>query len=182
VSQGVSRKWGVLRWAAVPVVAASTLIPAFAGEFAGAAMTNGTIHIVSVGSVNYPQYNIVITGAIGDAGTYTIGNSPVLTLHLTKGTMKVNFAKGGAAENAIFSQPTKYTDASTCAFAATFSASYPIVSGTGAYAGAHGSVTLASSMTAIFPKLASGKCNLGSNAKPIGFLYISQGSGTVSIN
>ena len=182
VSRGVSAKRGILRVGMIPLVAASFLMPAVAAGPAAAAMANGTIHIVSVGALSMAQNDVVITGVFGDAGTFAVGKSPVVPLHLSKGTLKINFAKGAAAEGAVFAHLSKYTSATTCATVASFSSSYAIVGGTGSYAGAHGSVRMTSSLTGVFPRFANGKCNLGAKASPIGFLNTAQGSGTVSFN
>src|ERR1035437_7986907 len=106
-SRGVSAKRGILRGGMIPLVAASFLMPAVAAGPAAAAMANGTIHIVSVGALSMAQNDVVITGVFGDAGTFAVGKSPVVPLHLSKGTLKINFAKGAAAEGAVFAHLSK---------------------------------------------------------------------------
>jgi hypothetical protein len=174
--RGIPRVWALL------VVTATMSVSAVAIGSAGAVTTGGAIHIVSVGSASMPQNDVVITGAFADAGTFSVGKNPIVPMKLSKGTLKVSFAKGGAAENAVFANMSKYLNPTTCAFVASFTSTYPIVGGTGSYAGAHGSVSLVSSLNGVFPRSANGKCNLGSNASPIGFLNTATGSGTISFS
>jgi len=171
---------GVFQRATILLAIAAVLAPGLAANVAAAATTGGAIHVVSIGSSSMAQNDVVITGAFADAGNFTVAKSPTVPLHLSKGTLQVSFAKGGAAENAIFSDMSKYLNPTTCAFVASFTSTYPIVGGTGAYAGAHGSVALKSSLTGVFPRLSSGKCNVAGS--PIGFLNTAEGSGTVTFN
>jgi hypothetical protein len=162
-------------------VAASTTLLSVTSA-ASAATTpvthGGTIHIYSIGTSSSQSQNVVITGAFADAGTLTVtGNAT--TVNLSKGNIVINLAQGVAAENKLFNHLAKFVSPSTCGINTSYSAPVKLVSGTGAYAGISGTVQVRTAEIGVFPKSASGRCNLSSNAQPVGFLSLAQGSGPV---
>ena len=71
-------------------------------------------------------------------------------------------------------------NASNCSFFLTASGPSTITSGTGAYAGAHGRVTLTAQFAGIAPKKANGRCNMSNHAPTLGAFFAITGRGTVS--
>ncbi len=118
---------------------------------------------------------IVIIGAITDHGT-TSGNGTGVA-HLTKGSITINLkAVGKAGNNA---KPT-LQNLTTCSFAATFSAPAPIVGGTGAYAGAKGTLVITEIFGGYVPIRPGGKCNPNANPPVADEAGYVTGTGTIS--
>jgi len=140
--------------------------------------SGGTIHIYSVGSASSNSQTVAITGAFADAGSFTVTGS-TSKVQLSRGIITINLAKGIAAENKLFSHIGRFVSQTTCGINTSYTAPVTFVSGTGAYAGISGAVTLKTAEIGVFPKLANGKCDLSENAQPIGFLSLGQGSGSV---
>ncbi len=138
----------------------------------------GTIKIYSVGNASSSSQSVVITGAFADAGSLTVtgGTSKIV---LSRGTITINLAEGVAAENRLFNNIGKFVSQTTCGINASYSAPVTLVSGTGAYVGIRGAATVKTSEIGVFPKAASGKCNLSENAEPVGFISLGVGSGIV---
>jgi hypothetical protein len=129
---------------------------------------------------------ITITGAIGDYGTAIStdkngkvdSNGSFEQLHLKQGGLVID----GTGLNKAFAHVHPQFNSDNCSF--SFSASGPtkIVSGTGAYAGATGSVKVTVTFAGIGPKLKSGKCNQANNAPTFGAYSTVTGSGSIAIN
>ena len=131
----------------------------------------------------------MITGAIGDYGKTLNANSAGKPqkkggdelLVMQRGTILLNGAQVNAALNNA--NPTDFS-AVSCSGTITASAPAPILSGTKAYAGITGSLTL----TATFGSSGrstrgskKGQCNTSSNGPtPPGFFAVITGTGTVS--
>jgi hypothetical protein len=123
---------------------------------------------------------VVLTGAVGDSGTAVSANSNgkpdpkgnYKLLMLQQGTILVS------ATNHHNGPPTTLNN-KTCS--ATFVSTNPstIASGTGAYAGIHGSATITVSIALVFP-LTNGKCSLSNSVSPLAQYGSIAGSGTVS--
>ena len=80
-----------------------------------------------------------------------------------KGTLRLNLSRlNKAANNASPSMNN-----TSCSFVVSVSAPVTIVSGTGAYVGAHGTLIIHETCAAILPRLASGKCNEAQSAVPV---------------
>jgi hypothetical protein len=145
---------------------------------ASAAPGGGTIHVELVGTPASSTQSIVITGAFADAGTFSEAEG-LSAVTLSRGSFKVNDSKGNAREDAIFGSLAKVVNPINCGITTSYNAPVKLLDGTGAYAGISGTVSVTTREAGVFPKLASGKCNLSENANPIGFVSIAQGSGSV---
>ncbi len=155
--------------------------------------TGGTIKVWvtanATGSGNKPN-PIVITGAIADYGTgqnvnssgKPAANTQRVKLTLKKGTFTVDTSQLNAAFNNA--NPTDFSNSNCSASVAVGPAAVPIIagSGTGAYAGISGSVTMSAQVALILPKTKSGACNQSNNANPVAGWGIITGNGTVSFS
>jgi hypothetical protein len=103
------------------------------------------------------------------------GKGTINKIDLSKGSFEVNIAK-------FVSHPPPPVDPKTCSFADSFTASAPIVkgTGTGAYAGIRGTFKVTVTNAGILPKLKSGKCNESPNATPVAGVSWAKGPATVS--
>jgi hypothetical protein len=147
------------------------------------ASKGGTIHVF-ISNLGPTKSKVTITGAVGD---YGIGisqtkqgkvdpNGAYEELKLKHGTMLVN---GAGFEKAI-NHAHPQINTSNCSFFLTASGPSTIVSGTGAYAGAHGKVALTAQFGGIGPKKSNGQCNMSNNAPTFGGFFAITGKGTVS--
>ena len=152
--------------------------------FGAAAPTGGAIQVfVTPTATGGGGGTVLITGAIADYGKTVKSNSAGKAdkkgtdsdLVLKKGTILVDVAQVNAAINNA--NPTEY-DATTCSASFVVTAPVPIVSGTKAYAGISGSVTVTETLAFILPFTKSGKCN--TNANPVDAWATVTGAGTVS--
>ena len=170
----------VLKNAAAVVLALSGIAASAACSSAGAATRHaGTINVDEVGTISVPNHSIVITGAFADSGTYAPPSSGgTIELDLSKGTIKVDDSKGAAKESQLFAHLPKYLNASTCGLDLSYSAPATLTSGTGAYAGITGTITISAHDAGVFPKTQTGACN--TNANPVGYIDIGIGSGSIS--
>ncbi len=164
----------------------------FASEAAFGASTpaNGAIKVFVVPSGNGGGGPVVITGVIGDYGGSTNANASgkpqkkggYELLLLKKGTILVNGSQfNKATKNA---QPTDFNQ-TTCSGTVVASAPAPIVSGTKAYSGITGSLTLTATFAFVGPFYTSGskkgQCNTSNNGpNPPGIFASITGTGTVS--
>ena len=129
---------------------------------------------------------VVLTGAIGDSGTTLRVNATgkadarggYIKLSLRQGTVEVNLRTlDTLLTRAVFLTPT-------CS--ATLSASSPasVVSGTGAYRGITGTITLTVTVSMVLPRYASGShkgtCNVDGTST--GELVTFSGSGPISFS
>jgi hypothetical protein len=166
-----------------------SLLLSGASAFGATTPTGGTINVFVTPTLNGSEGTIVITGAIGDYGKTVNANSAgkpakkgsYELLDLKKGTILVNATQFNAATNNA--SPT--FSAVTCSGSFLASAPAQIVSGTKAYAGITGSVTLTATYGFVGPFFKSGskkgQCNTSNNAPtPPGFFVSITGSGTVS--
>ncbi len=156
----------------------------------GQSPTSGLIKVfvtIPVTAKGNPPSPIVITGVIGDYGTALTVNAKGKSdsngnferVRLTKGKFTVN----ATTLNQEFAAGTP-SDFNSSNCSGTFDASpvsVPIVSGsgTGAYAGITGAITLSGQFAFIAPKTKKGACNL--SGTPVGGWGAVTGSGTVSI-
>jgi len=131
---------------------------------------------------------IVITGAIADYGTSQnvnssgkpAANTDRVKVTLKKGTFIVNTSQlNSALDNA---QPTDYNSSNCSASISAGPSDVAIVanSGTGAYSGISGSITMTAQLAIILPKTKSGSCNQSNNANPVAGWGEITGNGTVS--
>jgi hypothetical protein len=140
----------------------------------------------SLGAGGGNGFKVVFTGAIGDSGVSygatangkkTSKQNPGYRLfYLKKGTIFFNTQKLDAASSNNNTPPTT-ENATTCSF--TFVTTDPVtaISGTKAYAGITGSLTVTISYAATLPSK-NGKCNM--NANPNATIGQVNATGTVS--
>jgi hypothetical protein len=165
--------------AGVLITAGATSLAAPAASASSSA--RGLVHVYSIGTATSQTQTVVLTGAIGDAGTLSV-TGPTDTVNLSKGTLVIDLSKGSAAENEIFDHLRTVVAPASCSMNSSYTAPVKILSGTGAYAGATGTLVVRTSDVGVFPRTSSGACNLSSSAQPVGFLSIGQGSGFVHLN
>ena len=126
---------------------------------------------------------VLFTGAVGDYGSshsVTTHGKRIATATLTKGTIKIDLTAVARKGNNV----TPAIDAATCSASATVSAAAPIVSGTGLYAGIHGTVKITESFGFIGSTYKSGpkkgQCNMSNTAATVAQMATVYGSGKVS--
>ena len=127
---------------------------------------------------------ILFTGAVGDYGSSHsfsgTGGKKFGTATLTKGTITLDLT--AVSKKANNASPT--VDAATCSGSISVSAAAPIVSGTGLYAGIHGTVKITESFGFIGSTYKSGpkkgQCNMSNSAPTVAQMASVYGSGTVS--
>jgi len=133
---------------------------------------------------------VLVTGAVGDHGrSQTVNkagkpssNGTYVKLTLSQGTVMLNQLKLGKAINKAFGKAVPNT--ATCSVSVVASATLPIVSGTGLYAGASGSAHITVAVGFLQPRYTSGaksgQCNFSNNTAPISSRQIVYGTGTVT--
>jgi hypothetical protein len=144
----------------------------------------GRIHVFVQPAKSQGNGKILFTGAVGDYGSSSpvtgSGGKKFGTATLKKGTITIDLTAITAKVNKA--NPTFNT--ATCSAAITETAAAPIVSGTGLYAGIHGSMQLTESFGVIGSTYKSGskkgKCNMSNNAPTAAEMAAVYGSGTVS--
>jgi hypothetical protein len=126
---------------------------------------------------------VLFTGAIGDYGTthsVTTDGKKIATATLKKGTIELNLT--ALSKKANKAMPT--FDVATCSGSVNVSDATPIISGTGLYAGIHGTVRITESFGFIGVTYKSGpkkgQCNLSNSAPTLAQMTAVYGSGTVS--
>lgn len=130
---------------------------------------------------------VLLTGAVGDNGKGVKTNSAgkpdtkgtFNQLVLKKGSILVDLTQLHAATNSA--QPTDF-NTSTCSGSLVVTAPVPIVSGTKAYAGITGSLTVTETFAFIGPLTKSGQCDTSDNAQPVAQWGTATGSGTVNFS
>lgn len=155
--------------AAAPIVVSSASATAPAIKPAA-----GTIHINIINTSLNPAVpnNVLITGAFSDHGTGRHG-----TFHLTKGTITANTS----TLKAITNSPKFGTFyANSCSFIGVATGPIAIVSGTGAYAGIHGTLITTETEAEQGSLLSNGKCNQSNNAPAVAQDLIVTATGKVS--
>jgi hypothetical protein len=133
-------------------------------------------------------FNAIFTGAIGDHGVSIPAtsqgkpskkNTGYRLFVMKKGTIFFNTKQIDAAENDNNTQPTTENN-TTCSFTFVVTEPATIISGTKAYAGITGSISVTISYAAVLPLTKNGKCNPDTNANPTAQIGFVTGSGTVS--
>jgi hypothetical protein len=167
---------------AIAIVGASPTAGLTAGLVASAAtmpQKGGAIEVfVTPSETANGGGTILIVGAIADHGRTSKAKAKGIgTATMTKGTLDLDLSKLNAAANNASPSMMNNT---TCSFAFRSSAPVTIVSGTGAYAGAHGTVLIHEVFSLILPRLANGKCNEANSAVPVAQYGSVEGSGTIS--
>jgi hypothetical protein len=177
-----------MRKRATAIGIAAVLCCFIGGASALAATASGTpkggaIHVFVNPGNGQGNGTILITGAIGDfgsthsfhtkAGTFAYGT-------LQHGKLEFDLTKINAKTNSV----SPKIDAATCSASFSVSAPVTILSGTGLYNGAHGTVMLTESFGFIGPRFTTGakkgQCNLSNSAQPVGQMGNVHGAGTVS--
>jgi len=127
---------------------------------------------------NTEQIQVALTGAIDDIGTATQsvsntadGQTGTMTITLQKGSISGSFVESGFELN---------MDAAACTAAPTSRGNITIDSGTGAYAGASGSLSFNTLGTIIGAKDASGTC-LGESVPPVSSSVELTGTGRIEL-
>ena len=158
--------------------------------FGASTPANGAINVWAVPSGSGDGGTVLLTGVIGDYGKTINANASgkpqkkggYVDLLLKKGTILINIQAFNKATNNA--QPTDFNTTS-CSASIVASGPAPIVSGTKAYTGITGSVTLTATFAFVGPFYTSGskkgQCNTSNNApNPPGFFATITGTGTVS--
>ena len=140
----------------------------------------------SLGAGGGNGFKVVFTGAIGDSGVSygatangkkTSKQNPGYRLfYLKKGTIFFNTQQIDKAQSNNSTPPTT-ENATTCSFTFVTTDPVTVISGTKAYAGITGSLTVTISYAATLP-FKNGKCNM--NANPSAAIGQVTGTGTVS--
>jgi hypothetical protein len=172
------------------VVLASLLFSS-ASAFGATAPTGGAIKVFVV-PIGNDGGTIVITGVVGDYGKTVNANASgkpqkngsYELLVMKKGNILVN---GTQFNQATSNAPPTDFNATTCSGSIVAGAPAPIVSGTKAYTGITGSVTLTATFSFVGPFYTSGskkgQCNMSNNGpNPPGFFATITGTGTVSFS
>jgi hypothetical protein len=170
-----------LKAALAAAIAGSSLFAATAALGSNVSATSdsarpaaGTIHVYIANtstSASAPN-KILITGAFSDHGIGKKG-----TFHLTRGTITANPSKLKAETNSP-KFGTFYS--ASCSFTGVATGIVPIVSGTGAYAGITGSLTVTETVAEQGSLLKNGKCNTSNNAPAVAQDLFIAASGKVS--
>lgn len=163
-------------------VAAATLVGVPVAVAGAAGQHGGKIQLFVWGAGKNPKAMIV--GAIGDYGTATSvdkngkinPNGRYERLGLGKGSLLVDGKRFNAASNRARPSLTSKT---TCSASFSFSAPAPIVSGTGRYKGASGTLMLHATFAGVSPRK-HGKCPKNQNTG-VGYLSVT-GTGTVNFS
>jgi len=157
-------------------LAAGAVVFAATGASAGSTASRpaaGTIHVFGVNtSLTSSTTEVLITGAFSDHGA-----GKQSTWHLTKGAITFNTSKLNATLNSP-SFGTFYP--ASCSFSGVAKVAVPIRSGTKAYAGIKGTITVTATVAEEGSLLKNGKCNEASNAPLVGVAAILTGFGKVS--
>jgi hypothetical protein len=154
-----------------------------AGSLAGAALATAATPAIHGGSITYSESStsngsgtVVIGGAFADygsdrAGALDRGTVNVVTLKL--GSFEVDIAR---LERALHAS----TDARTCVYVESVTASARLFAGTGAYAGISGTLEVTVRGTGVLPRLPGGACASFGTAEPVVAISTATGTGRVS--
>jgi hypothetical protein len=153
---------------------------------AGASKTpaGGPIQMLVQPGLNQGEGKVLFTGAVGDYGsssrTTSSGDKKFATANLKKGTIKIDLtAVAGKVDSA-----NPAINMETCSGFVTETAPSPIVSGTGLYAGIHGTVQITETFEFLGSDYTSGakkgQCNMSNSAPTLDQMGTVYGSGTVS--
>jgi hypothetical protein len=157
---------------------------ALAAAGSSSAPAGGPIRLFVQPGKSQGSGKILITGAVGDYGvthkTTSSGGKMLATATLTKGTITFDLT----AITAKVNKASPSLDEATCSASIMESGRVPVVSGTGLYAGIHGTVTLTESFGFIGSTYKSGskkgKCNESNSAPTVAEVGQVYGNGTVS--
>jgi hypothetical protein len=121
---------------------------------------------------------VVMTGLFTGAGKI-VGKGPI-----DKGAIfDIDLSNGTIVANKWHRAHLRYTlNASTCLATGRQSGSIILESGTGAYKGISGTLSIGGDAYAVLPRLKSGKCNESSSAVPLGVVGMLTGNGKVTIS
>jgi hypothetical protein len=164
-------------------VLAGLLLGAAASAGAASAPNGGSIAFFGTPTGNLIGGTILVTGAIGDHGTYlTIDrsgkpdlNGAYVRVTLTKGSFELN----DTTLNARASHASPAINEVTCSGATTVTAPVPILDGTGLYRGISGSASVTEFFAFLLSHIANGKCDAASAATPIARYFSIIGGGSV---
>ena len=171
---------GVAGLVACLIVGASVAL----GAGSSTAPAGGPIQIFVQPGNGQGKGKILITGAVGDYGssspTTSSGGKKFGTATLKKGTIKIDLTAISAKVN----KANPAVNAATCSASITETAAAPVVSGTGLYAGIHGTIQITESFGFIGSTYKSGskkgKCNLSNSAPTVAQMGTVYGKGNVS--
>jgi hypothetical protein len=182
-----------LRAAAAVAVAGTTLATgslAFAAggptrPSTGAPAHGGTINIY-VTIQNPTKGKVLLTGALGDYGTTvrTDSNGKVdpngtfQSVHLRHGGLMIDTS----GLDRSFGHITPQINRDNCSVSFSSSGPAKIVSGTGDYAGATGSLKLTASFAGVAPSTKAGKCDFADDAPIFGAFQTITGSGSIAMD
>ena len=158
----------------------------------GSTPASGVVHFVGYGDGAGLGSTIILTGAVGDAGTtFDVDangavdpGGPQVELVLVQGSLRLSLKNLNKAIGAAYGKLSLNTN--TCSAVLSASAVLPIVSGsgTGNYTGVSGSVKATITEGLVLPKYPSGKhkgqCNESNSSSSVNQGEIFSGSGTVS--
>jgi hypothetical protein len=170
---------GVVGLLACLVVGASVAL----GAGSSGTPAGGRIELFVQPAQNQGNGKVLFTGAVGDYGSshsVTTGGKKLATATLKKGTIKLDLTAVAKKTNSA----SPAVDAATCSASATASAAAPIISGTGLYAGIHGTVKITESFGFLGSTYKSGpkkgQCNMSNSAPTVAQMATVYGSGRVS--
>jgi hypothetical protein len=146
--------------------------------------SGGAVQVIVQPGASQGQGKILFTGAVGDYGssspTISSGGKKVGIATLKKGTIKIDLTALAAKVDSA--NPT--IDATTCSGWLTETGTAPVLSGTGLYAGIHGTLQITETFGFIGSTYKSGskkgKCNMSNSAPTVAEMGTVYGSGTVS--
>jgi len=179
-----SRPAAALLLAMASLLATGSLALAAGSRAHASATPKGGAIRVFVSHLGGNRAHITITGAIGDYGTVISQNKQGKPVK--QGVYKHAMLKHGklVINTTAFQQKLNHAhfhlNTSNCSASFTATGPATIMSGTGAYAGAHGTVTLTAQFAGIAPKKANGSCNLSNSAPTLGGFLVITGKGRVS--
>jgi hypothetical protein len=144
----------------------------------------GAIAILVTPGGTQGQGKILFTGAVGDYGssspTESSGGKKFGIATLTKGTIKIDLTAIAAKVDGA--NPS--VDEATCSASITETAPAPVLSGTGLYAGIHGTLQITESFGFIGSTYKTGakkgQCNMSNSAPTVAEMGQVYGNGTVS--
>ena len=169
----------ISKFASAIAIVGGSLTAGLVASAATVPLKGGAIEVfVTPSETGTGHGTILIVGAIADHGsTNNAKATGIGTAAMTKGTLKLDLSKLNTAANNASPSMMNNT---TCSFAFRSSAPVTIVSGTGAYVGAHGTVLIHEVFSLILPRLANGKCNEANSAVPVAQYGSVEGSGTIA--
>ncbi len=171
---------GVAGLLACLIVGASVAL----GQGSSGTPAGGRIQIFVLPGSSQGKGKILFTGAVGDYGSSSpatgSGGKKFGTATLQKGTITIDLT----AITAKVDKANPTVNAATCSASLTKTAAAPVVSGTGLYAGIHGTIRLTESFGFIGSTYKSGpkmgQCNFSNSSRTVAQMGTVYGSGSVS--